>query len=181
MWSVSNSWCVMKIMILGHKNHGKDFLAEYISKKLNLKFISATDYFFKNVLIDRVEGFKTIENCLRLKESTLGREYLYNLFNDYNDSDGSGFKSIKDVLKISDIYCGCRDINAYLSAKKEGLIDFTIWVDSGKRLEPESSSSINIDSSVADYIIKNNGSKDDFINEIDKMLKIISRVSVCNP
>lgn len=81
----------MKIMIIGHKNHGKDFLAEYISKKLNLKFLSATDFFFKNVLIDKVEGFKTI----------------------------------KDVLKNSDIYCGCRDINSYLSAKKEGF-DSTI-------------------------------------------------------
>ena len=115
----------MKIMIIGHKNHGKDFLAEYISKKLNLKFLSATDFFFKNVLIDKVEGFKTIDDCLKLKESTLGRDYLYNLFNNYNNSDGSGFKSIKDVLKNSDIYCGCRDINSYLSAKKEGF-DSTI-------------------------------------------------------
>ncbi len=55
----------------------------------------------------------------------------------------------------------------------QGLFDLIIWVDASKRLALESSESFNIDISIADVIIENNGTFEEFKEKVNRLGKIL--------
>jgi hypothetical protein len=66
-----------------------------------------------------------------------------------------------------------RDDKEIEECMNQGLFDLIIWVDASKRLPLESSYSFNIDISVADIIIENNGTFEEFKEKVIRLGKIL--------
>lgn len=161
-----------KLLILGHKRMGKDTMAEFLNKEFGISFSSssraATELFIFNKLKDRF-NYKNINECFNDRFNY--RDIWYQLICEYNKYDKT--RLAKEVLKTSDIYVGMRDWDEVVACKKENLFDLIIWVDASERLPLEDSSSFTIDKCLADVIIDNNGSEEEFKQRVINFGKLI--------
>ena len=140
----------MKIMVCGHGGHGKDQFCEF----LGMQFTSSSRVALDKVIWDAIgHGFADKDECYELRGNH--RSVWYSLIKDYNTPDTT--RLCRDIFKDKDVYCGIRDREEFLQAKKEGLFDISIWVDASGRVPPESSSSCTLLKSDCDIVIDNNG------------------------
>lgn len=155
----------MKILILGHGQHGKDTFAELLSKKYNLRFQSSS-----------LEAFEAIKPALKAVFHSAGcdetlyqlrrhhRELYKALISLYNTPDKSALS--KKIISHNDIYVGMRSSDEFVSSKH--LFDLIFWVDAMERVN-------YVDPSMAirytDDMIKidNNGSIEGLIKQIDRL------------
>jgi len=159
-----------KLLILGHKRHGKDSLAELLNEEFGLKFESssqaAANIFIYEALKDKY-GYTTLEQCF--EDRVNHRAEWYQMICDYNKDDKA--KLAKGILERSDCYVGMRDRDEILECIKQGLFDLIIWVDASGRLPLEDSDSFNIDRSCADIIIENNETFELFKEKVSRFGK----------
>ncbi len=66
------------------------------------------------------------------------------------------------------------DREEILECKRQNLFDLIIWVDASDRLPLEDKSSFNIDKGLADIIIDNNTTYDDFESKVIRLCSILS-------
>lgn len=160
------------ILIIGHKRHSKDTLAELLNKEFGLTYKSssqaAAEIFIYNELKSKY-GYETPEQCF--EDRVNRRAEWYNLICDYNKDDKA--RLAKGILEMSQCYVGMRDRAEITECIKQGLFDLIIWVDACERLPLESPDSFNIDKSCADIIIDNNGDLQSFKDKVSRIGKII--------
>jgi dephospho-CoA kinase len=161
-----------KLLILGNARHGKDTLAEILNKWFGYTFQSssqsAADIFIYEELKDKYNYSNSIE-CF--EDRVNHRQEWYEMICDYNKYDKA--KLAKEILKTSDCYVGMRDRDEIKASIDQGLFDLIVWVDASERLPLEDASSFNIDRSVADIIIENNGSLKEFEEKVLRLGKIL--------
>ena len=161
-----------KLLIISHKRWGKDTFAELLEKHYQLKFksssLEAANIFIYNELKDKY-SYKTPEECFNDRMNH--RAEWYNMICEYNKDDRA--RLAKGILKNSDCYVGMRDRDEINECILQNLFDLIIWVDSSKRLPPESPDSFNIDISCADIIIDNNGTLDDLEKKVKRIGKVL--------
>lgn len=160
----------MKILILGHKEHGKTTTAEYIQNKFRLNYLDssmvAAKLFIFDALKDRY-GYKTFEECY--KDRRNHRAEWYNLILGYNINDKT--KLATEILKEVDMYAGMRDFNEIQACKDKNLFDIIIGIyDPRKPLEASNSFNINMFKE-SDIIIYNNDDLETLYNRIDNLFK----------
>lgn len=141
-----------KILIIGHGRHGKDTVAEIISKYTPLTFSSSSEKAAKIFIYNELKhkyGYSSFEECYKDRHSH--RAEWHNLISGYNFSDKA--RLAKDILKEDDIYVGMRADDEFQECVKQDIFDMVIGVfDPDKPLE--SKASFNIDMfRVCDYII----------------------------
>ena len=145
---------MVKLLILGHSRHGKDTVAQYFSHK-GLCYTSSSMYLCENYiypLMKNTFNYSSPLDCYNDRHNH--RDYWYQIICDYNKYDPS--RLAKEILKTNDIYVGMRDEREVLSCINQRLFDLIIWVE--RNIPTESSSSFNVDKSLADIIIDNNSS-----------------------
>lgn len=147
---------------------GKDTMAEYLRDNYNLKFASssqkALDVFLYDVLKNkynlkynsRQEAFED-----RVNHRPIWKDEISN-FNDPNP-----YKLASIIMEDNDIYVGMRDPKEL----SRDIFDLVVWVDSSKRLKEESSDSMLMKEEMADYVIDNNSSIENFYKNIDSFVK----------
>lgn len=155
----------MKILILGHGQHGKDTFAEMLSEKYNLRFQSSS-----------LEAFEAIKPALKAVFKNAGsddtlyklrrhhRELYKALISLYNTPDKSALS--KKIISHNDIYVGMRSSDEFIASKN--LFSLIFWVDAMKRVNyVDPSMSIRF----TDDMIKidNNGSIDELKKQVDKL------------
>jgi adenylate kinase family enzyme len=132
----------MKILILGHGRHGKDTVAQYISEKYGLKFISSSRAVFEEAVWphlcgDYIDwGGTNIEEAKMLCfEDRINRRAEWKkLISDYNTPDKAALAKI--ILSKNDMYVGMRCEHEYEASKH--LFDKIFWVHRiGYMPEPE--------------------------------------------
>ena len=69
-----------------------------------------------------------------------------------------------------------RDKDEILACQEQKLFDLIIWVDASERLPLEDSSSFNIDKSLADIIVDNNGTQEQFRQRVINLGKIFKNI-----
>jgi dephospho-CoA kinase len=157
-----------KLLIIGHARHGKDTMAEILKENLNYTFKSsseqAAEIFIYNVLKEKY-GYANFNECYLDRVSH--RAEWYNLIKEYNKDDRA--KLAKEILKRTDCYVGMREAEEINECKRQNLFDLIVWVDASKRLPLEPPESFNIDISLADIIIDNNTSLEDFRSKVIKL------------
>lgn len=150
-----------KFLIIGNGRHGKDTLAEIWSKVFDFTFTSsslaAAEIFIYDALKDKY-GYKDFEECYADRINR--RAEWYELIKDYNSKDRT--RLAKKILENNDCYVGMRERQEIIACKEQGVIDLTIWVDACERLPEEDKSSFNIEKELADVVIENNLSIDNF-------------------
>lgn len=146
----------IRLMIIGHARHGKDTVAELLSKNLGLKFTSSSEFacqLFIYKALRYTRGYKTIEECFN--DRVNHRALWHQLIKEYQGGDKT--KLTQAIFAENDIYCGCRAADEVQAAKDAGLVDLVIWVDASRRLPPEPIESCTVTLNQADFVIGNHG------------------------
>lgn len=164
----------IRLLIIGPARHGKDTLAETMRDNFGLNFKSSSqacsDIFIYNELKDKY-GYTTPEECFddRLNH----RAEWYQLICGYNINDKA--RLAKEILKDNNTYVGMRDKDEIKECVNQELFDLIIWVDAEGRLPNESSESFNITKDLADIIIENNGTSEEFNEKIIRLGKFLKK------
>jgi hypothetical protein len=121
----------MKLLILGHGEHGKDTAAEIISQTLNLSFISSSAYaagiIFEALNVALDGKYNDVNDAYDDRRNH--RPLWRSLISLFCANDRSALT--KKILMASDIYVGMRCEEDYEASKH--LFDHVIWVDALKR------------------------------------------------
>lgn len=162
----------MNILIIGHGRHGKDTLAELLKIHAGLSFKSSSEAAAEIFIYDALKkkyGYKTFTQCYDDRHNH--RAEWYDLITAYNKDDRA--KLAKDILALNDCYVGMRDREEILECKRQKIFDLIIWVDASDRLPLEDKSSFNIDKNLADIIIDNNSTYDEFESKVIRLSAIL--------
>ncbi|MGZ8364767.1 MAG: hypothetical protein ACXWWG_00475 [Nitrospira sp.] len=177
-----------KLAVIGHARHGKDTVCELLRDRWGFTFTSSSLFCAEKVIFpaykDWAKGEQTeqarlvrrslqydpmwlnAEECFRDRADF--RAMWFDLISSYNTPDPATLAS--DILASYDVYAGIRSQREYLAARNQGLFDFAIWVDRSKHLPKEPSSSMELEPWMADFMIDNNGSLDDLVREVDRLM-----------
>lgn len=98
----------MKLLIIGHKRHGKDTLAEIFRDNFGMTFNSSSNAAAEIFIYDALKnkyGYKSFKECFYDRMNK--RAEWYDLICEYNVKDKA--RLAKDILKDNDCYVGMRD------------------------------------------------------------------------
>ena len=113
----------MKILILGHGQHGKDTLATIIAYHYRLTFSSSSMFAFEKAIWPILEPvYDNKEQCYA--DRRVRRQEWKDLISKYNTPDKA--RLIKEMLAKHDMYVGLRCADEY--AAGEHLFDKVFWI-----------------------------------------------------
>lgn len=144
----------MKILIIGHGQHGKDTTAEIIQEEFGLSFRAsseaALDIFMFDILQKR-HGYKNKQEAIDHKnQSKAIRKEWHDLITEYNINIPSRLAS--KILALNDIYVGMRSNREFEDCQKRKMFDLVLGVFDHRK-PTESKESFNIDFFKASQII----------------------------
>jgi len=158
-----------KLVITGCGQHGKDTVCEILKEEYGFTFESSSQLANKLVIYNQLkEYYSSLEDCF--KDRRNWRILWHQLICRYNTPDKT--RLAKAIFKDHDIYCGLRNIEEFNQAKKENLIDVSIWVDASFR-KPLEYDSISIKQINCDYVLDNNGTLEELRTNIKILMKQI--------
>jgi hypothetical protein len=115
----------MKILILGHGEHGKDTLANALSEKYGLKFLSSSEVANGIIIYPQLENFYDSEQeCFYDRRNN--RELWASLIRDFNRNDKT--RLAKLICESGDGYVGLRELDEVRESVAEGLFTHVMWV-----------------------------------------------------
>lgn len=158
-----------KLIVTGHKNHGKDTVCEIIESIYKLKFTSSSMILAEEVVypvLGPKYGYKTVQECFDDRDAH--RKEWFDLLAAYNAPDATKLGRL--IFEQSDVYCGLRNIRELIAMDQQSIFDFTIWVDALDRLPPESKDSMTITIDDCDYIIDNNGPEEELESRVIEVM-----------
>lgn len=165
------------LLILGHGRHGKDSAAEYFRDNFGMQFqsssVAAAELFIFDELKDKY-GYNTFQQCF--EDRVNHRKEWHDLICDYNSEDKA--RLAKGILKNNSCYVGMRSNEEVKACIEQGLFDLIIWVDASERLPLENPDSFNIDVSVADIIVDNNGTLEEFHEKLHRLGLVIFKTTI---
>lgn len=167
---------IVKILILGHGDHGKGTVAGIIEDLYGLRSCSSSWEACKEAyfpVLAQIYGYETPQECYDDRRNH--RVECAECITEYNTPDPT--RLARKILSKYDGYDGMRKNREYQPSKS--LFDVVIWVDAFGRGET-SDPSMDIEYDESEMIlIDNNGSECDLENEIvSKLDGILSRKSM---
>lgn len=162
-----------RLLIVGHARHGKDTVAQILKDGWGLNFCSSSMAAAEKVVMPKLvdgEGkpfYSSVEECFA--DRVNHRATWKQLITEYNTPDKT--RLAREIMSENDIYVGMRCHIELGECWKNGVFNSIIWVDASYRKEPEPLSSNTITRDYADYVIDNNGSVNDLILEVFKMMR----------
>lgn len=163
-----------KILILGMGRHGKDSMAEHLLNQYGYTFSSSSEFAAKTFIFDSLKDvldYSTWQECFEDRHNH--RALWHELIRAYTKENPS--RLAEEVLAAgNDIYVGMRsDIEVNCCIEK-GLFDLIIWVDAEERLGiTEGDCSMTVPKNMADIIITNNTTREDFKWKLNNLMRVI--------
>lgn len=158
----------MRILIIGHAQHGKDTSAEIIKELYGYTFESSSMAAARIFLFDALKnkyGYATFEDCYNDRVNR--RAEWHDLICEYNQDDKA--RLAKGILETADIYVGMRSNAEVDECIRQRLFDLVIGIyDPRKPEEPKSSFSINLWEK-ADIVVPNAAGIFELISKIKKL------------
>ena len=161
-----------KYIVLGQKRSGKDTFAEILFEAYGITYSSSSEASNRLFLFDILKekyGYKTLEECF--EDRFNHRDEWYKLICEYNSIDKT--RLAKDIMKDFDMYVGIRDLEEFQACVKNNIFDLIIWVDASERVHSENEKFMEITKSMADIIIDNNGTYEDFKERVIRFGKFL--------
>jgi hypothetical protein len=156
----------MKLLVIGHARHGKDTVCNLLRDMYGLAFVSSSLFVAANVVRPHLAKvgihYNSLASCYADRVNY--RAEWFNAIAAYNTPDVARLG--KELFKEFDIYCGLRRHEEYLALKAEKAFDYCFWVDACERADRESSTSMTMRQSDADFVIDNNGPEDELQNKV---------------
>jgi len=163
----------MKLFILGHARHGKDFAAEILADEFGYRHESSSHFCMRVFLREAVEaelGFAYDSDDQCFDDRVNHRQLWFDLIRDYTRHDPA--KLARQLFDRYDIYVGIRSRIEYAAARH--LADLSIWIDATDRLgTPLNVHPDMVQQSDADVIVQNNGTPEEFRA---KLCRLFSRL-----
>lgn len=190
-----------KVLVIGHARHGKDTVAEILAEDYGMEFISSSLFCAETVvwpaLLDPREACakhyeagapglsseKLAEQLLEMVD--VGYSSAAAAYEDRNNFRDVWFSLIaaycypnkaalgEQIFKSNDVYVGVRNRQELTAIVNSGLSDLVIWVDASLRLPAESEASCTVEPYMADYIIDNNGSRQDLQSNVHTLMQTL--------
>ena len=159
----------MKIVVIGHKQHGKDTLAELITKHSNLRCsgssVKALELFLFDILADKY-GYKTIEEAYEDRDSC--RQDWFESIAKYNTPDPT--KLARQIMEENDIYVGIRNPIELDACLEEGVFNFVIGIFDPRKPLEGLSNKIDVHK-YSDLLITNDGNLQELEEKVVYSLK----------
>ena len=147
------------ILVLGYKEHGKDFVCELLAKHFGFSFTSSSMFCAEEILFPLMKdkyAYKDAEECFNDRRSSQEkRAYWFEQITQFNIPHRD--RLTRAILRTNDIYCGMRNIEEFEASKQH--FHCVVWVDRSEHCEPEPESSCTVHASLADIVFDNNGTK----------------------
>ena len=147
----------MKLMILGYARHGKDTVADILVKTFGMRKKDSSQFAGKQVMMpyfaSKGINYASWDECYA--DRVNHRQEWFEQIKAYNTPDEA--RLAREIYAVSDIYVGIRRAEEFDAIKKEGLFDYSIWVDRSDFEKPESATSNTMSIDMADYVLDNNG------------------------
>jgi hypothetical protein len=147
----------LKLMILGYARHGKDTVAEILRDVHKLRIVSSSLAAAERVMVPYFKSiginYASLEECYA--DRVNHRSEWYDQIKAFNTPDSA--RLAREIYSQNDVYIGIRNVEEFEAARKEGLFQYSIWVDRSKHVPPESTSSNTMLPSMASHVIDNNG------------------------
>jgi len=166
----------MNILIIGHKDHGKDKVGALLAVELDTQYRSSSEFIAERVVFPKLAplyGYPTWESCFADRNNH--RKEWFDLIRAYNTPDGA--RLAKDILAEATIYVGMRNREEFEACREQKLFDVVLWVDALARREKESIESMELVEEDADFILDNNGTLDDLNYQIRYYADLFSPVN----
>lgn len=166
-----------KIMIVGLARHGKDTACEILRDYKGYTFISSSMHCAKAFIFDALKekyGYASPEECY--EDRVNHRAEWFDMICEYNSATNDKARLSREIFSYNDLYCGIRDVEELRQARSDKIFDYVLFVDAFERkgqTEGKDSNNITIDD--ADFVIKNNGTQEEFQKEL---LKLVSEIEI---
>jgi hypothetical protein len=157
-----------RILILGHKQHGKDTLAEMLQDIYGFQFTSSSLFYTEKVIFPVLGpryGYKDLHGCYEDRDAH--RAEWYDLISAYNTPEKT--RAAREILALNDIYVGMRSGEEFQACKEAGLFDLVVGIfNPRKPLEAASSLSIDV-FAASDLVLINNARKVDLYDKVREL------------
>lgn len=148
---------MVKILILGHGAHGKDTIADAVTRFTGLRFESSSMAAAEAAVfpeLSKLYGYKTAQECFDDRRNH--RQEWRALITAYNTPDKG--RLCKEIIARCDGYIGMRCHEEFAAVRH--LFDYVLWVDASLRAGPDPSMTIECEDDSMVYIC-NNGTPED--------------------
>jgi len=154
----------LKLMLIGYARGGKDTVADILVDTYGLRKEDSSRFAGKQVMLPYFESigihYADFEECYA--DRVNHRAEWFEQIKAYNTPDEA--RLAREIYAVSDIYVGIRRKEEFAAIKKEGLFQYSIWVDRSKHIAPEPTTSNTMTKDMADYVIDNNGTMGQLLN-----------------
>lgn len=159
----------MRLMILGHAQHGKDTFANILCDSAVSSSRVALEVFLRDAL-EKNHGLKYPDIEAAYEDRVNHRSAWFNAIAAYNADDPT--RLMKQVFDRSPVYIGCRSHREFSIGRDEGVFDLSIWV-TDHRKDLERASSMQLLSRDADIVVENNGTIADLEGKASRLRKCL--------
>lgn len=145
------------VLLIGYRDHGKDFVAKQLLEVKGYDYRSSSLFVAERVIFPVLApkyNYTTVEECYQDRGNH--RDEWYQLILAYNKDDGA--RLAKEILAEAPVYVGMRSRREFEASMKEGLFDLVIWVDRSDYESEEPTSSNELTPADADIVLNNNRS-----------------------
>lgn len=159
----------MRIAIIGHSQHGKGTVSEYLAINADLKYTESTSQVAASVVYSElgdIYAYRHAQECWDDRHNH--RDEWASIIWLYNQP--SGTQLYREMLFRNDIIDGIRKSKELQNMRDSGLIDLVVWVDASKRVEPEPRTSCQVTVNDADVIIDNNGTPQELAKQLNAFI-----------
>lgn len=169
----------MRLLIIGHAEHGKDTLSEEISKRMSISYASSSTVACDEFLLDRLAEigyeYSTSEQAWDDRKNPGVRKIWFDEIEAYNRPDAA--KLARLLLSKHGIYNGMRSRIEFKACQKAKLFDLVIWIEAFKRKPAESPDSMQLNRHDADIMIDNNGTEQDLADRVARLCLVMDPLS----
>ena len=163
----------MKLLIVGHKQHGKDTVAQILREEFGFKAEDSSRFALNTFLFDKLKDkhqYNTVEEAYADRHNN--RKEWFKLIQEYNREDKT--KLAREIMKNSDIYVGMRDKEEVKACMEQNVFSHIIAVVDPRK-PVESNLSMTLDPlAVADAVIYNDGTHEELrVNVVNTFNKLI--------
>lgn len=162
----------IKLMLMGEGDCGKGTLCKFVENKYGLSAKSSSEHACELFMFDQLKhkyGYKSPSECHGDRRNH--RQEWYEGIYAFNKVKLTALG--EDLYSKYDIYDGVRHKDEFSAIKAAGLFDLSIWVDSSERTQGESQASMSVTKEMADIVIVNNGSEEEYIAKIEALFSVL--------
>ena len=169
---------MIKLMIIGHAESGKDDAASFIRKKLGLTFESSSLFCVKKFLFIKAirdfgpDRFKTPEELYEARRfDDKLRVWMYDSICDINKEDPTTLAAA--IFDKYEIYVGIRSYHELEACKKKWPELLVLYLDADGRVPKEPEESCTVTKEQAHIIIENKNSLEEFEDKLERLCNFV--------